>query len=77
METKKRISIGLPLEIEWEAASSLVYVRTNFEIIGSEDGTPVYSYDETIYPAREFMNSHLTKLRADLDYLSMMAEVDL
>ena len=77
METVKRISIGLPLEIEWEAASNLVYVRTDFTIIGSEDGVPVYSYDETIYPARDFMNSHLTKLRADLDYISMMAEVDL
>lgn len=77
MKTSKRISNGIPLELEWEEASGLVYVRTNLQIVGYNDNIPIYSYDETLYPIRIFINTYLTQLRADLDYVSMMAEVDL
>ena len=77
MKTFKRISQGFPLEIEWEQSSGLVYRRTNFQIVGQEDGQNIYSYDETVWSIQEFLNSYLTQVRADLDYISMMAEVDL
>ena len=72
----RKLSFTTPLAIEWEEASGFVYVRTNFEYF-TIDGQQYCTYDETHYPVQEFLNGQFQQVRADLDYLSMMAEVDL
>lgn len=72
----RRLAIGTPLAIEWEEASGLVYIRENFEFF-TIDGQQYCTYDETHYPVQEFLNTRFQQIRADIDYISMMAEVDL
>lgn len=73
---KRRFAIGTPVSIEWEMASGLVYVRENFDFF-EVDGQECCTYDETVCPIQEFFNTRFQQIRADIDYISMMAEVDL
>ena len=77
MKIYKRISCGLPLTVEWEESSGLVYVRNNIEPSFEDENGQFYSYDEMVCTVKEYINIHFSQMRADLDYLSMMAEVDL
>lgn len=76
MTVKKRMSIGLPPVIEWEEESGCVYVRDNIQS-NMIDGIEYYNYDEHRCTIKEFFNTYFEQLRADIDYLSMVQEVDL
>ena len=76
MTIKKRMSIGLPPTIEWEEETGYVYFRTNITSIQDSD-EPCYIYDEHRCTTKEFFNTYFEQLRADIDYLSMISEVDL
>ena len=76
MTTKERMSTGLPPVIEWEEASDSVYVRDNL-ISVTVDGTEYYKYNEHRCSTKEFFNTYFEQLRADIDYISMVQEVNL
>lgn len=76
MKQLKGMSTEPPRELDWITAEDMVIVRENITsaVVNNER---FYYYDEIRYTQTEFISSHFEQLRADLDYLSMMAEVDL
>lgn len=76
MNPIKRVSPDLPLSVLWNNTCDIVYVRKNIEL-HSDGDSPYYTYDEYKYNSHDFSVLYFEQLRADLDYLSMMAEVDL
>ena len=76
MNPIKKISETSPTPIVWNDTCDLVYVRNNI-VLHTTPTESYYTYDEYKYTSREFSSLYFEQLRADLDYLSMMAEVDL
>ena len=72
----KKLSIGRPPAIKIEKESDLVYIRSNFEP-HTVDGVLYYNYDEQVISLQNFLDSYLEQIRADIDYISMMSEVNL
>lgn len=76
MEMIKRITEERPTEIVWNETCDIVYVNKNIEF-HSDVEPPYYTYDQYKYNSRTFSAQYFESLRADLDYISMMSEVDL
>ena len=76
MNPIKRITGERPMPIVWNETCDIVYVNENI-IFHSDTDAPYYTYDQYKYNSREFSARQFESLRADLDYISMMAEVDL
>ena len=76
MKSIKRITGERPAQIVWNETCDIVYVNEN--IASHSNGDSVYyTYDQYKYNSRDFSARYFESLRADLDYISMMAEVDL
>lgn len=76
MNYVSRISAQRPRNIEWNKTCDVIYVRKNI-VFHEDEFENYYTFDEYKYNARNFTELYFEQLRADLDYLSMMAEVDL
>lgn len=70
------ICLGLPQTIVVDQKNNEVIERKNIHPY-IDDGQTWYEYDEYHYDLQEFFSLRFEQVRADIDYISMMAEVDL
>ncbi len=79
MINRKSESTVFPIELE--TTPTTVYIRTNIvaeERVNQDDSTlTMYVYDETQYTTAEYESLVVAQTRADVDYIAIMAEVEL
>ena len=76
MKAIQRVTGERPNEIVWNETCDIIYINKNI-VFHSDVEPPYYTYDQYKYNSREFSARQFESLRADIDYISMMAEVDL
>ena len=76
---KKRIGLswGKPQAFELDSINEQIILRNNLVPLHEVDGEIEYSFDEYKYTMNEFFDTKFEQIQADLDYISMMTEVDL
>lgn len=76
MIKKIGICLGVPSLFTWDKINNDIVERKNLSPY-YDNGQLWYGYDEYHYTAEEYIETRLSKIGADVDYISMMTEVDL
>lgn len=76
MKKKVCISPVYPKLIDKNIYNNTIIERVNITSY-DDNGKTAYYYDQYEYSLEEYFENKISKIGADLDYISMMTEVDL
>lgn len=76
MRIRQGTSMGKPELFEWDKINNIIIERKNLTF-GESEGEIWYYYDQYEYSLDEYIKSRFEQVQSDLDYISMMTEVDL